>query len=97
MLYKVVLVFLIYQHKSAMGNTANSHWLSGRSPGGGNGNSLQYSCQKIPWRKSLAGHSTKGLKESDRTEQLNTEHIYFTWNNIYMKTISFLSVSLPDL
>ena len=42
---------------------------SGRSPGEGNGNPLQYSCLKNPygWR-SLAGYSPKGCKESDTTE-----------------------------
>ena len=33
---------------------------SARSPGGGNGNPLQYSC--------LEGYSPKGYKESDMTE-----------------------------
>ena len=30
---------------------------SGRSPGGGNGNSLQYSCleKRIPWTEELGG------------------------------------------
>ena len=41
----------------------------GRSPGGGHGNPLQYSCLENPheW-KNLAGCSPWGLKESDRTE-----------------------------
>ena len=37
----------------------------GRSPGGGLGNSLQYSCLK-----NLVGYSPRGYKESDMTEQL---------------------------
>ena len=40
---------------------------SGRSPGGGHGNPLQYSCLKNPMR-SLAGCSSLGCKESDTTE-----------------------------
>ena len=49
---------------------------SGRSPGGGNGTPLLYSCQKNPidsgaWR-SLAGYSPWGLKESDMTEHPDT-------------------------
>ena len=28
---------------------------SGRSPGGGKGNSLQYSCLKIPWTEQPGG------------------------------------------
>ena len=40
---------------------------SGRSPGGGNGNLLQYSCLKISMDKSLVGYSPWGHKESDMT------------------------------
>ena len=45
----------------------------GRSPGGGHGNPLQYSCLKNPQgQRSLVGYSSWGRKESDMTEQLNT-------------------------
>ena len=37
---------------------------SGRSPGGGNGNPLQYSSHG---QRNLAGYSPQGLKESDMT------------------------------
>ena len=40
---------------------------SGRSPGEGNGNPLQYSCLKNPMR-SLVGYSPWGCEESDMTE-----------------------------
>ena len=41
----------------------------GRSPGGGHGNPLHYSCLENPHgQRSLAGHSPWGLKESDMTE-----------------------------
>ena len=41
---------------------------SGRSPGEGNGNQLQYSCwEKSHRQRSLAGYSPWGLKESDTT------------------------------
>ena len=44
-----------------------------RSPGGGHGNSLQYSCLENPHRdRSLAGYSPWGLKEWDMTERLST-------------------------
>ena len=47
---------------------------SGRSPGGGNGNPLQYSCpEKSHGQKSLVGYSPKGHKESDMTERLSTK------------------------
>ena len=44
---------------------------SGRSPGGGNGNPLQYSCLENPrGQRSLVGYSPWVRKESDTTEQL---------------------------
>ena len=46
---------------------------SGRSPGGGHGNSVQYSCLENPHgQRSLAGYSPWGHKELDTTEA--TEH-----------------------
>ena len=45
----------------------------GRSPGGGHGNPLQYSCLKNPHeQRSLVGYSPWSRKESDMTEQLST-------------------------
>ena len=42
---------------------------SGRSPGGGHGNPLQYSCLKNPQgQRSLEGYSPYGRKELDTTE-----------------------------
>ena len=42
---------------------------SGRSPGGGHGNPLQYSCLENPHgQRSLEGYSPLGHKESDATE-----------------------------
>ena len=42
---------------------------SGRSPGGGHGKPLQYSCLENPHgQRSLAGYSPLGHKESDTTE-----------------------------
>ena len=46
----------------------------GRSPGGGNGNPLQYSGVENPM--SLAGYSPWDHKESDMTWRLNTEHTH---------------------
>ena len=48
----------------------------GRSPGGGNGNPIQYSCLGNPmdrgaWRATVHGVT----KESDMTEQLSTQDI----------------------
>ena len=45
---------------------------SGKSPGKGNGNPLQYSClEKSHGRRSLVGYSLPGCKELDMTEQLH--------------------------
>ena len=43
---------------------------SGKSPGEGNGNPLQYSCLEKPMdrRRSLVGYSPWGRKELDTTE-----------------------------
>ena len=45
----------------------------GRSPGGGHGNPLQYSCLENPHgQRSLAGYSPWGRKELDMIERLST-------------------------
>ena len=41
---------------------------SGRSPGGGHGNPLQYSCLENFMERSLGSHSPCGRKESDMPE-----------------------------
>ena len=57
---------------------------AGRSPGGGHGNLLQYSCLENPHgQRSLVGYSPWGQKESDMTKQLSiaqerTNH--YVWN-----------------
>ena len=47
-----------------------------RSPGGGHGNPVQYSCLENPYgQRSLAGYSPLGTKELDTAERLSTaEH-----------------------
>ena len=47
---------------------------SGRSPGEGNGNPLQYYCLENPGQRSLVGYSPWVRKESDTTERL---HFHF--------------------
>ena len=48
---------------------------SGRSPGEGNGNLLQYSCLKIPWTGEPGGRPTHGDgKQLDMTGRLSKAH-----------------------
>ena len=49
---------------------------SGRSPGGGNGNPLQYSCLANPMDRGAA-YSPQGCKESGMTEQLRIQASFF--------------------
>jgi len=71
---------------------------SGRSPGEGNGNPFQYSCQENSMdKRSLAGHSPSGCKESYMTEglthtQINT-HMYVQLNHfaVYLKLTHYKS------
>ena len=45
----------------------------GRSPGGGHGNLLQYSClENHHGQRTLVGYRPWGCKESDMTERLST-------------------------
>ena len=39
-----------------------------RSPGGGNGNPLQYSCWEIPWTEESGRLQSVGLQKVDMTE-----------------------------
>ena len=46
-----------------------------RSPEGGRGNPLQYSCLENPLgQRNLAGYSPWGCKDCDMSEQLSTQH-----------------------
>ena len=52
-----------------------------RSPGGGHGKPLQYSCLENPHgQRSLAGYSSWDRKESDTTKRLST-HAYILWTS----------------
>ena len=59
---------------------------SGRSPGGGHGKPLQYSCLENPHaQRSLSGYSPWGCKESDTTEVTEHERIL-----VFAKTSIFV-------
>ena len=48
---------------------------SGRSPGGGHGNPLLYSClENLLEQRSLVGYNPWGHKELETTKRLNTAH-----------------------
>ena len=68
--------------KESTGNVGNLRSISGlgRSPGGGHGSPLQYSCLENPHGpRSLAGYSPWGLKESNMTERLSPAHSTTTY------------------
>ena len=48
---------------------------SGRSPGGGNGNPLQYSCLGNPMDRGAWQASPWGYKELNMTEATDTIHV----------------------
>ena len=56
------------------GDVRNAHLIPGlgRSPGGGHGNPLQYSCLENHGRRSLACDSPWGLRELNTIEKLST-------------------------
>ena len=52
---------------------------SGRSPGGGHGNPLQY-CLEIPWTEEPGGLQPMGVTESDVAEVIQHAHIHSLLN-----------------
>ena len=69
----------------------------GRSPGGGNGTPLQYSCLKSATDREPWWDTVHGTAESDTTEQLSTK-IYFHFISSYFMFYFgwFLEVNTPD-
>ena len=63
---------------------------SGRSPGEGNGNSLQYLAWRIPWMEELGGLQSMGRKESDTTEGL---HFHLLLKLLQLWPLGALSVA----
>ena len=48
---------------------------SGRSPGGGNGNPLQYSCLENPMDRGAWWATVHRVAKRDMTERFSTQHI----------------------
>ena len=53
--------------KESTCNAGNTGCIPGRSPGGGNGNLLQYSCLKNPMDRGVWQATVLGVAESDMT------------------------------
>ena len=72
-----------------------------RTPGGGHGNPLQYSCLEYPHgQRSLVSYSPWGGKESDMTERLRTGQHISAWNSLVassknMQCLLFYFIGLP--
>ena len=62
-----------------MGSNSGSR----RSPGGGLGNPLQYSCLENPHeQRSLVGYSPRGRKESDMTEHSTAQMYIYQFSSV---------------
>jgi len=67
----------------------------GRSPGGGHGNPLQYSCLEHPQaQRSLADYSPCGHKESDMIATKHTQHISLLYSLSYMTNLLHFCLTL---
>ena len=65
------MVFVVKNPPASVGDRRDTCSIpgSGRSPGRGHGNQLQYSCLENPHgQRSLAGYGSWGCKESDTAE-----------------------------
>ena len=67
---------------------------SGRSPGGGHGNSLQYSCLENPHgQRTLAGYSPQSCKELNTTEATQHAHMQLRKPCPFILKYLFLSLN----
>ena len=64
----------------------------GRTPGRGNGNSLQYSCLKIPWMEESDGLQSMGLQRVGH--ECNTLACMHVHTLIYIKSPLFIHLCM---
>ena len=72
--------------KELAGSTGNSGSISGwgRSPGGGNGNPLQYSCWRIPWTQEPCRLDRRVTKSQTQLKQLRTRSSSYIYHNFFI-------------
>ena len=70
------LVGSVVKNPSANAGDAGLIPRLGRSPGGGHGNPLQYSCWEIPWTEEPGGLQSMGLQRAghDRVTKNTAQH-----------------------
>ena len=95
-------------HVRDVRNECSIPWL-GRSPGGGHGNTLQYSCPENPMNRGAWQATVHGVAESDMTEWLHFpflsilirldhwQHWTFQWESSRKMIPSFSSTSVTQL
>ena len=70
----------------------------GRSPGGGHGNPLQYSCLENPMdRGGCQGYSPQGPKELDTSEETQHTHMWFLHTHLDPAVLLTSSISIQSL
>ena len=99
------VVLVVKNLPANAGDTRNMSSIpgSGRFPGVGNGNKVQFSCLKNSIDRSLAVYSPWGHTETDTTEQLSTaligdaEHLFMCLLPICMSSLKNVCLGLPSI